>query len=266
MYASIGDATYYYEIHGEGEPVVLLHGFTGSTSTWQQYIKSESTRFKIIVIDLPGHGHTKMKTPRTMEQCCKDVNQLLQEMRINSFHLVGYSMGGRTALSFAMLYPEKLRTLILESASPGLYTTEERKVRMEKDEKIARKIETDGILSFVDFWENLPLFETQKELPKEIQVQIREERLAQVEEGLAMSLRYMGTGRQPSWWGDLHQLDMPILLIVGEKDEKFIRINKKMQKLFVSCKLKICGDAGHAIHVEKPEMFDKLVTEFISVN
>ncbi|WP_068672745.1 2-succinyl-6-hydroxy-2,4-cyclohexadiene-1-carboxylate synthase [Oceanobacillus sp. Castelsardo] len=262
MYISLEDGQYWYETYGEGIPVVLLHGFTGSTETWNDFLRSVEG-IKVITIDLPGHGKTELENPRFMEDCCKDLDMIFETIGLDSFHLLGYSMGGRTALSYACLYPERLQSLILESASPGLLSNVERTNRIENDERLAEKLEKEGIQSFIDFWENIPLFSTQKNLPASVKEAIRKERLNQDAVGLATSLRYMGTGKQPSWWKDLSTIPIPVFLLTGEKDEKFVRINKKMQKLFFSCKLKVCENVGHAIHVENPEIFGKLVTEFV---
>ncbi|WP_373893143.1 2-succinyl-6-hydroxy-2,4-cyclohexadiene-1-carboxylate synthase [Virgibacillus sp. CBA3643] len=268
MYFSIKDASYWYEIHGEpGNPtVVMLHGFTGSTSTWADFIASWKNELRIITIDLPGHGHTKTPSPRTMEACCADLKALFQYLQLETFHLLGYSMGGRTVLSFALTYPELVQSLILESSSPGLETKQERDQRVEKDEQLAQRIENEGVTSFVDFWENIQLFQTQKNLPLEVQAGIRQERLAQSAPGLAQSLRHMGTGSQPSWWEAMKQFSKPVLLIAGTYDEKFLAINKKMEKRLGASHLEIIENAGHAIHVEQPKIFGKLVGEFIFQN
>src|SRR5699024_9432623 len=102
MYYQVGDATYSYEIHGKGTPVVLLHSFTGSSSTWTLFISEDRQKFKLITIELPGHGKTISNTPRTMELLCSDLLKLLEHLKLSTFHLIGYSMGGRVALSFAM--------------------------------------------------------------------------------------------------------------------------------------------------------------------
>lgn len=263
MRAVIRDNSYWYEIYGEGEAVVLLHGFTGSTKTWSNFIESYQSKFKIITIDLPGHGKTECPNPISMETCCHDIHTILQRNQIHRFHLLGYSMGGRTALTYAMLYPEQLQSLILESASPGLRTEEERHNRIQSDEKLANKMEEEGVESFVNYWENIPLFESQKKLPQNIQQKIRNERLSQSAEGLAMSLRTMGTGRQPSWWSHLETFDKPVLLIVGELDHKYVAINSEMKKSLVNSEMIVVKNVGHAIHVEQPEFFGKMVEEFI---
>lgn len=97
LYYSIDDDTYWYEIHGEGIPVVMLHGFTGSTSTWQNFISDCQKDLQIITIDLPGHGKTRTNSPKTMEECCQDLKRLFQYLKVDNFHILGYSMGGRTA-------------------------------------------------------------------------------------------------------------------------------------------------------------------------
>lgn len=263
LYYHTKSSSYWYEIHGEGIPVVLLHGFTGSTMTWQRFVDLLDEKLQIITIDLPGHGKTKTREPVSMEACCHDLSQLFQFLQLETFHLLGYSMGGRTALSFAMLYPEMIRTLILESASPGLMTADERKARVEKDELLAIKIESEGLVSFIDFWQDIPLFQTQKKLSNHVLQTIRTERLNQDKQGLADSLRFMGTGKQPSWWNKLSKFKQPVLLMAGELDPKFVEINKKMKYSLESSELFIARNAGHAIHVENPAIFGKLVSEFI---
>ncbi|RDW20982.1 2-succinyl-6-hydroxy-2,4-cyclohexadiene-1-carboxylate synthase [Oceanobacillus chungangensis] len=263
MYYQTETASYWYEVHGEGIPVVLLHGFTGSNLTWQHFIAQQRDELQIITIDLPGHGKTETKEPVTMEAFCHDLSQLFQYLQLDSIHLVGYSMGGRTALSFALIYPEMIATLVLESASPGLLNVDERKLRVEKDELLAEKIEQEGLASFVNFWQDIPLFQTQKKLPQHVQQAIRNERLAQTVQGMADSLRFMGTGKQPSWWGKLHAFKRPVLLLAGELDQKFVEINKSMRNSLENSELVIVEKAGHAIHIEKSAIFDTLVSEFI---
>ncbi|WP_096270993.1 2-succinyl-6-hydroxy-2,4-cyclohexadiene-1-carboxylate synthase [Paucisalibacillus globulus] len=259
----IRGTSYWYEIHGEGEVIVLFHGFTGSTKTWSSFIDNYKQKYKLFVVDLPGHGKTIAPTTITMEQCCQDIHDLLDKHDIKTFHLVGYSMGGRTALSFAIKYGRQLKSLILESASPGLEVEEERITRKANDEMLAQKIEQEGLESFIDFWENIPMFESQKQLPIEVRNAIRKERLSHSKEGLALSLRSMGTGSQPSYWNDLPNLKIPVLLVVGEWDLKFIGINKRMQNSIENSELLIVEKTGHAIHVEQPRFFGKLVEEFI---
>src|SRR5699024_10179789 len=159
-----------------GPVIVLLHGFTGSMETWADVAAEWTDECRMVRVDLPGHGQTVVQTPRSMEACCHDLHQLFDWLELTDIHLVGYSMGGRTALSYAMLYPDRIASLVLESASPGLASAVERKKRRIHDEHLAQNLETEGITHFVNFWENLPLFATQKKLPAEKRQAIRAER------------------------------------------------------------------------------------------
>ena len=137
-------------------------------------------------------------------------------------------MGGRLALSYAMEYPHRVRKLILESSSPGLKTEEERKNRQIQDHKLAQFILDKGIESFVDYWENIPLFSTQKSLPEAKQQEIRKQRLQNSPTGLANSLKGMGSGAQPSWWDRLSEFEVETLLLTGSLDQKFCSIAEQM--------------------------------------
>jgi 2-succinyl-6-hydroxy-2,4-cyclohexadiene-1-carboxylate synthase len=258
---------YHVEIIGDGVPLLLLHGFTGSWRTWKSLIPSLGEKYKLIIVDIIGHGNTDVPADYmrySMEKVTEDLKNILNKLCIEKASVLGYSMGGRLALSFACLYPHYIKCLILESASPGLKSLEERRLRKEQDNRLADQIVTEGIGNFVEYWENIQLFSSQKDLPTNIQTIVREERISNSVLGLANSLRGMGTGSQPSWWAELQTLDFPVLLITGDLDRKFYQIAAKMQKLIKNCEWKIIKNTGHAIHVEDVEKFDKIVSEFLS--
>lgn len=261
---TVKDATYAYEVSGEGIPIVLLHGFTGSSLAWSAFISEFQSDFKLITIDLPGHGATITAEGKTMEACCADLAGLFEHLELSSFHLVGYSLGGRTALSFALKYPLMIASLILESASPGIAKKVERLERVKSDEALAKRIEQEGISNFVDFWESIPLFSSQRNLPTAIKNKVREERVSQQVAGLAGSLRLMGTGIQRSLWKELAGFTKPVLLIVGAFDEKFVKMNKEMQQYFGQATIEVVPMAGHTVHLEQAALFSKLVIGFIS--
>ncbi len=263
MYRHINQIKYRIDVQGEGPPVLLLHGFTGSLHTWDQLIEIYKHDFQFICVDLPGHGKTVADTSFTMESVCDDLNELLDELSISTAHVIGYSMGGRTALSFTMLHPTRVRSLILESASPGLYSTHEQLARQVKDEGLAEEIENNGVEQFVNKWENLSMFESQKELSADVKKSIRQERMNQSAYGLAASLRGMGTGIQPSWWDKLSVFPRKVLLLTGEKDDKFCNISKEMNEHFQHSTHRVISQTGHAIHVEQPRIFGTIVREFL---
>ncbi len=265
MYLTIDNQQYWVRTFGErkGIPIIFLHGFTGTHKTWEPTITQFSTSHWCVVIDLPGHGKTQIDTPITMEEFCDHFVDMLDQLAIEQAHLVGYSMGGRVALSFALLHSKRVDTLTLESATPGLRTHDEQTARQTRDELLACQIETKGIRSFVTYWEELPLFASQKNLTIAVWNRIKKERLSQTPTGLAASLRGMGTGMQPSWWDELANLSVPLLLIVGQLDEKFVMIAKEIKQKYPTAEIHTISQAGHAIHVEQREKFDTIVESFI---
>ncbi|SFA39835.1 2-succinyl-6-hydroxy-2,4-cyclohexadiene-1-carboxylate synthase [Parageobacillus thermantarcticus] len=257
--------SYHVERFGEGEPLLLLHGFTGSVETWKPFFPYWRD-YQLILVDIIGHGLTDSPNDPAryeIEKVAADLEKILQHFHLQDAHVLGYSMGGRLALTFAILYPHLVRTLVLESSSPGLKTMQERRERIERDEALAEEIERYGVKAFVEKWENMPLFASQKRLPVSVQQQIRNERLNNNEKGLANSLRGMGTGKQPSWWNRLSEVNVPTLLLCGEWDQKFCRIAEEMKKYLPNCEMVKVAQAGHAIHVEQREIFAKIVSEFI---
>ncbi|EDL64973.1 2-succinyl-6-hydroxy-2,4-cyclohexadiene-1-carboxylate synthase [Bacillus sp. SG-1] len=262
---SINGVQYHIEVHGKGTPILLLHGFTGDNSTWDELLPYLEN-YRTIAVDLLGHGRTD--TPDNpdryqIEHAIEDLKAIIDELNTEEVYLLGYSMGGRLALAFSAAYPERVKALILESSSPGLKTEEERKQRVAGDEKLAGMIVDKGLKDFVDYWENIPLFSSQKQLPISKQKEIRQNRLSQNPLGLANSLRGMGTGRQPDYWEELRNLPMEMLFITGELDSKFCRIAEEMQAKAKNAIFEKVDGAGHALHVEEPEKFGTIVREFL---
>lgn len=266
MFLSIDGISYHIDVQGSGEAVMLLHGFTGNGGTWKETLEILSRSFRTITVDLLGHGQTDSPENPSyykMEIAAYHLTQILAALNIDQVHLLGYSMGGRLALGTAILYPERIKSLILESSSPGLRTKREREQRMRADQQLAEKILNDGIKSFVHYWENMPLFSSQKMLPVEKQRAIRQSRLKNRPEGLANSLLGMGTGRQPSWWGRLQELQVPVMIMCGNLDDKFCAIAKEMCKTISTARHVTFPGAGHALHVEQPMKFGTMIREFL---
>lgn len=266
MIMKLNDVNYHIMIEGEGPPLLLLHGFTGSHLNWLPLVDTWKSYFRVILIDIIGHGKTESPDDSdryTMEMVAKDLSLLIKELGYDRVNMLGYSMGGRLALSFAMLYPNQVDRLILESSSPGLKTNEEQKARRVNDAKVGERI-ISSLEGFVDFWEGIPLFESQKSLPESKREQLREQRLLNNQQGLVNSLVGMGTGAQPTWWDDLPSLKVPVTLIVGELDFKFCKIAEEMSHLLPHAKIDMINNVGHATHLEQSEIFGKLVVDVLT--
>ncbi|WP_226670281.1 2-succinyl-6-hydroxy-2,4-cyclohexadiene-1-carboxylate synthase [Metabacillus litoralis] len=250
----------------DADTLVLLHGFTGSTKSWIEVVK-EFPSYNILLIDIIGHGETESpldSSRYTMKEVVEDIVTILDNLHLDRVYMLGYSMGGRLALSFATAYPKRVKRLILESSSPGIDDSVLREDRKHADQKLAEEITRKGIVEFVNKWENIPLFLSQKRLPAEKRERIRKQRLKNSPVGLSNSLMGMGTGTQPSLWTKLSCLKIPVLILCGEQDKKFCEIAKKMQNLLENSIIKEINSTGHAIHVEQPHFFGKIVNEFLS--
>jgi 2-succinyl-6-hydroxy-2,4-cyclohexadiene-1-carboxylate synthase len=257
--------TYHVRQMGEGAPLLLLHGFTGRGENWQVVAGQLSRAFHLIMVDLLGHGETDApaKPERyAMAHCADDLIAILDRLGIAQAALAGYSMGGRLALYTALHHQGRFDALVLESASPGLETAEDRAVRVASDMALAARIERDGIAAFVTEWEALALFATQRALPDIIREDQRRIRLRNRPAGLANSLRGMGTGAQPSLWPRLGELRLPVLLIAGQADPKFAALAARMAEHLPNAHLRLL-DAGHTVHLEQPEGWADVVANFL---
>ena len=246
------------------ETMVFLHGFTGSTKTWEPIIECLPSTVRCIAVDLLGHGKTDApeETRRyEMKEQLLDLQALFVSLQVTDFTLVGYSMGGRIALAYALSYPKHVKRLVLESASPGLQLVTEQQARLKADEALAIKIEGEGLPAFIDFWQDIPLFQSQKKLSDLKRQAIRQERLQQSSIGLASSLKGIGTGSQPSYWSQLNELKIPVTLITGELDEKFKFIAQQMKNRIENSQHLEVLAVGHAIHVENPVQFATIIME-----
>jgi 2-succinyl-6-hydroxy-2,4-cyclohexadiene-1-carboxylate synthase len=267
MKIEISEVFYHIELCGEGFPLLMLHGFTGRGASWKPFCSTLGERSILIMPDLPGHGQTVTDSldgdKYYFMSVVEYIIEIMDKLGYEKFDILGYSMGGRLALALSVMYPNRVRKLILESASPGLKTSSEAKERKISDAELATLIIEEGVERFVDYWENIPLFESQKSLPLQTRNKIRNQRLTHDPTQLANALWGMSTGMQPSFWKALYRIEADVLMIVGDLDEKFCKIAEEMQKVMKNGQIYKVEQCGHAIHVEQPEKFGTIVSEFL---
>ena len=255
-----------FQDNGQEKTVILLHGFLNDRRSMAHIGSSLKQCANILSVDLPGFGESKsFGIDYTMGDVADALYTVQKKYDIEhtQTYMLGYSMGGRAALSYACRYPTTLSGLILESASPGIGDSAEKKERIEIDEKRALEMVQD-YPAFIQSWENMGLFNSQTEMDEQVFNEQRQARLSQIPKEAADSLRKYGTGVQPSYWDRLKSVDIPVLQLVGSRDEKFISINQRMNDSFPDAVLNIVDGAGHNIHLEVPEKFDTIVSEFIN--
>jgi 2-succinyl-6-hydroxy-2,4-cyclohexadiene-1-carboxylate synthase len=223
--------------------VVLVHGFTQTRSSWAAIARClNADGFEVVCVDAPGHGESAAL------QLDLDAAADALGSTGGAATYIGYSMGGRLALHLAVASPELVARLVLVSATAGIEDVRERAARRDADEQRAAEIERDGVAAFLDRWLASPLFATLPTAAAGVDAR-RDNTVA----GLASSLRLAGTGAQRSLWPDLAALSMPVLLVAGNLDEKFTAIATRMAALIPHAELAVVADAGHAVHLERPD-------------
>ena len=245
--------------------VIFLHGFTGCADDWNFIFDKLPSKFFPVAIDLIGHGNTDSPEDQNHYTCSAIVHQIdsiTEQLELNNFVLVGYSMGGRAALSFSLKHPDKVKAAAFESTSAGIQDINLKKDRVEFDLLLAEKIKKEGVESFTDFWFSLQLFAQLKKLPSFHD--IKKQRNKNNVIGLSNSLCGFSTGLMPSYWEKLSSIHFPVLLISGEFDLKYTEINKSMNTKFSNAQHQIFQKCGHNAHLEKPELFTKFVVEFLN--
>ncbi len=244
-------------------PVVILHGFTGSTKSMHGVAAELSSTRRIVSVDLIGHGASDAPVDLleySMKRCAEQIKAVLDELKIEAPDFVGYSMGGRAALAFCSLYPERARSALLVGASAGLVDAAARSARICEDEALADRILSEGLASFVDDWMSKSIFASQARLGEKAISRFRDERMRNRPLGLALSLRGMGTGAMTPI--DLNAVTIPICFVTGEEDEKFCAIAREFNERLENVRCEIVSAAGHAAHLENPSEFGRVARSF----
>jgi 2-succinyl-6-hydroxy-2,4-cyclohexadiene-1-carboxylate synthase len=234
--------------------IVLVHGFTQTSRCWSPFDGLLDSRFERRALDAPGHG---------------DAAGLALDMAATASYLagaggdgiyLGYSMGGRMCLRVALDHPARVRGLVLISSSPGLADEGARRARVERDERLAERIEQIGVGAFLDEWLTLPLF---AHLPPERAH--RAERLRNTAAGLASSLRLAGTGAQEPVWSRLTELTMPVLVVAGSLDPQYVAVAQQMvAAIGTQATLVEVPGAGHSTHLEAPAPTARAVNDWLA--
>jgi len=253
-------------VSGSGAPLVLLHGFTGSAESWIPLRESLDDSYQVIAIDLPGHGQSSSPADPSRyaaERLADDIVRVADDLELERFALMGYSMGGRMALRLALAHRERVNALILESTSPGIADSAARSARVASDSLLADTIEQKGIEWFVNQWEMLSLWASQKDLPDEKRNALHVQRMANDPRGLANSLRGAGAGKVEPIIDQLSSIDIRTLLVAGELDAAYVAYAKIMETAMPNARMQIIAGAGHSVHFEKPEALADAVRLFL---
>ena len=256
-----------YDVRGRGDrALLLLHGFTGNRDTWCRVEPYLADRFRLVRVDLPGHGQSPPPTVSGrdgFEEALRALEQILDAEGAGSADVAGYSQGARLALALAVESPGRVQRLVLESGTAGLHRRKERAERRRADERLADQILAEGVDAFVRRWELLPLFEGLRRLPAPDLEELRARRASSTAEGLAAALRALGVGVQPDYWPHLWKLRVPTLLLTGAQDSKFTALARRMAAELPLVWGHAFAGVGHAPHLEAPEAWAREVIAFL---
>lgn len=237
-------------------PLVCLHGSFGEGADWTDFAE-RSGRAEVHCPDLPAHGARFAEGVASFDALVTELGQDLPEQ----CDLVGYSLGGRLALGVALAFPDRIRSLILESASPGL-PERERPSRCMQDDVGAVELATNPRAFLTSFWQ-APLFTSFRMHPEfDTHCSQRIERAERSPQVLAQTFAALSPGRQPDYNATASALALPLLFVAGSLDAKYRGIGVRLASLVPGARFDVVDDAGHNTHFEQPERFAACTERF----
>ena len=258
--------TLYFERHGRGPALVLLHGFTGTGQGMAEVAQMLEQDYETFAPDLPGHGRSTDVLGNGaygFDDCVDDLAATLESAGHHRAHWLGYSMGARLALGCAVRHPGRVASLVLVGGRAGIADPVERATRSSEDEALAAHIEDVGVESFVDEWLSQPMFASLRQRGARFVAEQRRQRHGNSAQVLADSLRRLGPGAQPPLFDALPRVDLPVLLVAGALDRKFVALAHDLAGRLPQAEICEIADAGHAAHLEQPEAFVHVVQDFL---
>ena len=244
-------------------PILFIHGFTGSSKSWKKI--RENLNYPSLAVDIPGHAKSTFNNLNEDYYFKDFTNELylsLLSINIKKIHLCGYSMGARLALAFTSKYPNFVKTLILESGTVGISDTEEKDEIRNKDLNKSMRIK-ENLNEFIKDWEGNALFDQQLSRNKEGFINQRQIRLAHDKIQLSKSIEVFSKGNMPYLLNSYVKLSLPIIIINGKDDRKYIKEGRVMLNANDNSKQYIIDEAGHNVHLDNPSLFLRTLSPYL---
>lgn len=236
-------------------PVVAVHGFAQSSGCLGPMGDAIAESHELVAVDSPGHAGSDRHRDADL---WRGAELLVATGGVGDY--VGYSMGGRLCLHAVLRSPELVRRLVLISCTAGIEDDRERAERAIWDEQHARRLEEIGLDAFVEEWLAQSLF---SELPS--WARFDDQRRTNTVAGLAASLRHAGTGAMDPLWSRLGEIDCPVLIVTGSRDERYGEMGARMAHgIGPNAAHVVIAGAGHSTHLERPSETTAAVLEFLA--
>ena len=220
--------------------LILLHGFAGTARHWDRVIAAlPPGRFEPLALELAD------ARPLSAD----GVADLVAARGGERFVMAGYSMGGRLALHAALALPERVARLVLLSTSAGIEDPDERAARAAADGALAAAIERSSIEDFIERWASVALFAGD---PGWLREEVAEDERRCTPVALAATLRGLGVAAMAPMWERLGELEMPVALLAGERDERYVALGRRLADAITGARLTVVPGAGHRLALEAP--------------
>jgi 2-succinyl-6-hydroxy-2,4-cyclohexadiene-1-carboxylate synthase len=244
------------ECSGSGPTLVLLHGFTQTSSLWGRFGELVGRGRRLVALDLPGHGDSA----EVRADLVAGAALIAAAAGEDPFSLLGYSLGARFALHVALSAPPALRGLVLISGTAGIEDPDQRDRRRRQDEERADGLEdAPDVGAFVASWLAAPMFATLRGADAGAA-----ERGRNTPKGLASSLRLAGAGAQQPAWERLGAVRVPVLVVAGATDLRYQELGARLAAGVPDGTLAVIPGAGHAVHLEQPELTAAVVSSWLA--
>jgi len=250
-----------YQTAGNGTPIILVHGHPFDHTMWDPQISAFSKDYQVIAPDLRGYGKSSLPGPANtrFEDYAADMLSLADYLGVDSFHLVGLSMGGQIIMEIYRQAPSRVKSLILADTFASLDTPEAKQARDEG----AKRLEKDGMDGYADESIYKMLKSDHVASMPEVADHVLKMMKATSPVAAATAMRAR-SGRIDYLSEVLPEINIPTLIIVGRQDE-FTPVAKaeEMQQKLQNCKLVVIEDAGHMPNLEHPDEFNQTVLDFL---
>ena len=256
---------YYAEIHSRqtGLPhLLLLHGFMGSGEVFRHLIEPLSQFCNPVTIDLAGHGKTDTPADNSLFKTERQIAQILtvlERLSFENLYAYGYSMGGRLLFQLITHHQTLFKGAVIESSHCGLSSEKGRKERIKIDKARVVSI-LENYSDFVDEWMELPLFEYATNQQKKEYSNLMKQQDPKL---MAASLKGFGAGVMPSVCEKLQNLRLPLYLVAGKSDTKYIEVMTGIAENAENSALTVVENAGHRVHADQPEKLTQIINSFI---